>query len=89
MGSQESFVEDFKVNKMFDRLIYRASDALGFLFCELAFKTNCRGPFRLAYAAGCWLYAKATDAGIRCGQLVENPRFQLGRGEPLYVKRSR
>ena len=71
---------------IFDRLTYRLGDALGYLFCELAFKSDCRGLFLYAYRFGCWLYGQATDAGIRCGELVENPAFG-GTDEPLYVPR--
>jgi hypothetical protein len=72
---------------MFDHFIHRLFDGLGWLLCELAFKTDCRGPFAWSYRAGCWLYATATDAGVRCGDLVENPKFSPGSGEPLYVRR--
>jgi len=37
-------------------------DALGYLFCELAFKTDCRGPFAYCYRLGCWFYG-LSDAG--------------------------
>jgi hypothetical protein len=30
---------------MLDRFVYRLFDALGWLLCELAFKTDRRGPF--------------------------------------------
>jgi hypothetical protein len=59
---------------------------LRYLLCELAFKTDCRGPFAYAYRAGCWFYGKGTDAGIRCGALVSNPRFRPGGDEPLYIE---
>ncbi len=52
---------------MFDRTIYRGCDGLGFLLCELAFKTDCRGPFALAYRAGCWFYDKTEEASERRG----------------------
>lgn len=71
---------------LFDRLTYRLGDMLGYLFCELAFKTDCRGPFRYVYRLGCWLYARSTDAGVSCGQLVVNPRFGNAFDEPLYVR---
>jgi hypothetical protein len=70
---------------IFYRLIYRLFDALGWLLCELAFKTDCR--FAWSYRAGCRLYGKATIAGIRCGDLVENPAFRPGSDAPLYVRR--
>jgi hypothetical protein len=73
----------------FDRLIYRLGEALGYFFCELACKTDCRGPFQHSYRLGCWLYGQATDAGIRCGQLTRNPAFGRGTGEPFYIPRSR
>ncbi len=71
--------------RMFDRVIYRACDALGFLLCELAFKTDCRGPFAWAYRAGCWFYGTGTDAAVRCGALIENPAFRLGGDEPFHI----
>ena len=37
---------------------YFMFETLGYLLCELAFKTDCCGPFALAYRAGCWCYAK-------------------------------
>ncbi len=74
---------------MVDRLTYHLGDALGYLLCELAFKTDCRGPFAYAYRTGCWLHGQATDAGLRCGELVQNPAFARGSGEPLYISRSR
>jgi hypothetical protein len=72
---------------MLDRITYRFSDTMGYLLCELAFKTDCRGPFALAYRAGCWFYGKATDLGIRSGVLVENPAYRAGGDEPLYIRR--
>ena len=75
--------------RMFDRVIYRACDALGFLLCELAFKTDCRGPFAWAYRAGCWFYGTGTDAAVRGGALIENPAFRLGGDEPFYIARRR
>jgi hypothetical protein len=71
-----------------DRLTYRWGEALGYLFCEIAFKTDCRGPFRYSYRLGCWLYGQATDAGIRRGELVRNPTFGRGMDQPLYTSRS-
>jgi len=73
----------------FDRLTYRLCDALGYLFCELAFKADCRGPFQFSYRFGCWLYGQATDAGLRCGELVQNPAFGRRMDEPLYILRRR
>ena len=35
---------------------------LGYALCELAFKTDCCGPFAYAYRAGCWFYGKAGNA---------------------------
>lgn len=71
----------------FDRLVHRLGDAFGYLFCELAFKNGCRGPFQYSYRFGCWLYGQATDAGVRCSRLVPNPAFRHGTGEPFYVPR--
>lgn len=73
---------------LLDRLTYRAGDVLGYLFCELAFKADCRGPFAYAYRLGCWFYGLAADAGLRCGKLVHNPAFGRGEDQPLYVPRS-
>ncbi|HZS64041.1 MAG TPA: hypothetical protein VFA53_06030 [Xanthobacteraceae bacterium] len=72
---------------MRDRMRYYVFDWLGFLLCELAFKTDCRGPFAFAYRMGCWCYGFATDAGIRCGALIANPGYRPGGDEPLYVRR--
>ncbi|MGC1779911.1 MAG: hypothetical protein WBB34_18410 [Xanthobacteraceae bacterium] len=72
----------------FDRLIYRLGDALGYSLCELAFKTSCRGPFAWSYRAGCWCYGKATDAGVRSGDLVVDAQFRPGGDAPLYVGRT-
>jgi hypothetical protein len=72
----------------FDRLTCRLGDALGWLFCELVFKADCRGPFQYTYRVGCWLYGHATEAGIRCGELVPNPAYSRGTDQPLYVPRS-
>jgi hypothetical protein len=71
-----------------ERLTYRLCDTLGYLFCELAFKTDCRGPFQSSYRLGCWLYGRATDAGVRCGELVQNPAFGCGTDQPFYISRS-
>lgn len=73
----------------FDRATYRLGDALGYPLCELAIKTDCRGPFAFAYRAGCWFYGQATAAGIRCGELVQNPALGLGLDEPLYIGSSK
>jgi hypothetical protein len=72
---------------MFDRIIYRFSDTLGYLLCELAFKTHCRGPFASAYRAGCWFYGQSTEPGLRCGALIDNPAYRQGGDEPLYIER--
>jgi hypothetical protein len=69
-----------------DPVIFRVGDTLGYGLCELAFKTDCRGPFAPAYRAGCWFYGKAGDAGIRCGALVRNPAFGEGDDQPLYIE---
>ncbi len=73
---------------MLDRILYRLCDTLGYLLCELAFKTDCRGPFASSYRMGCWFYGKATDAGLRCGDLIVNDEFRPGGNVPLYVRRS-
>jgi len=46
---------------MFKRAGYWTFEWLGWLLCELAFKTGCRGPFAYAYRAGCWFYGKSDD----------------------------
>jgi hypothetical protein len=43
---------------MFDRATYWVFELLGFLFCEVAFRMNCRGPFAWSYRAGYWCYGK-------------------------------
>jgi hypothetical protein len=73
---------------MVSRFAYYFSEALGYFFCELAFKADCRGPFALSYRLGCWFYSRATDAGLRSGDLIINAEFQLGSDLPLYVGRS-
>jgi hypothetical protein len=72
--------------KLFDSLIFRLCDALGYAPCELAFRADCRGPFAWAYRAGCWCYDRASDAGLRCGAPVENPAHGMRDGEPMYVE---
>jgi hypothetical protein len=72
---------------MFDRLTFRLFDSLGYGLCELAFRTECRGPFAWAYRAGCWFYGKGDDAGIRSGELIANQAYRPGSDEPLYVRR--
>lgn len=73
---------------LLDRTKYRLGEALGYLFCEVAFKTDCRDPFQCSYRLGCWLYGIATEAGIRCGAVVENPAFGRELDEPFYIRRS-
>ena len=46
---------------MRDRARYVLFESLGWLLCELAFKTHCFEPFSLAYRAGCWCYGKAEE----------------------------
>jgi len=36
-------------------------ETLGYLLCELAFKTSCRGPFTYAYRAGCGVTVKQAN----------------------------
>jgi hypothetical protein len=43
------------------RVGYWVCEGLGYALCELAFKTDCRGPFAWAYRAGCWFYGKADE----------------------------
>jgi hypothetical protein len=74
---------------MVDRLMHRLCDTLGYLLCELAFKTDCRGPFAWAYRRGCWFYAQGSNAGVRCSDLVENSAFCSGSDEPFYIRRPR
>lgn len=73
---------------LFDWMKYRLGEVFGYLFCELAFKTECRGPFQYSYRLGCWLYGLATEAGIRCGALVANPAFGRELDEPFYIRGS-
>lgn len=44
---------------MSGRVRYVIFEMLGYLLCELAFRTDCRGPFAYAYRAGCWCCRKA------------------------------
>jgi hypothetical protein len=71
---------------MSDRIRYAVFEKLGYALCELAFRTHCLGPFALAYRAGCWCYGVGTDAGIRCGALIANPRYCPGGDEPMYIE---
>ena len=71
---------------MLDRATYEVCERLGYALCELAFKTDCRGPFAYAYRVGCWCYGKALDAGIRSGALIKNPAYRGGDdGGPQYI----
>jgi hypothetical protein len=70
-----------------DRIVFWSGDTLGYLLCELSFRAECRGPFALAYRAGCWCYGKGDDAGIRCGELIENPDYRPDAEQPLYIRR--
>ena len=69
------------------RVRYAVLETLGYLLCELAFKTDCRGPFAYAYRAGCWCYGKAHDLGVRCGALVKDPDYREGGDQPQYIQR--
>lgn len=40
-------------------LRFKFFNLLGYLFCELAFRTDCWGPFALSYRVGCWFYTVA------------------------------
>jgi hypothetical protein len=73
--------------KTIDRITFWTCEGLGYFFCELAFKTGCRGPFSLAYRAGSWFYGKADEPGIRSGELVANPTYHRGGEEPMYLRR--
>lgn len=46
---------------MLGRAAYWICEGIGWLLCELAFKTDCRGPFVYAYRMGCWFYGGADD----------------------------
>ena len=46
---------------MRNRVYYWVFETLGYALCELAFKTDCWGPFAYAYRAGCWCYGKSED----------------------------
>jgi hypothetical protein len=72
-----------------DRITFRICEGLGYALCELAFRTGCRGPFALAYRAGCWFYGKVDEPGIRSGELVPNPNYRPGvdASEPMYLHR--
>lgn len=73
--------------KTIDRITFHFCERLGYFFCELAFRTDCRGPFALAYRAGCWFYYKADEPGIRSGELVPNPAYRPGAGLMMYLRR--
>ena len=47
------------------RAKYWICEMLGYALCEVAFKTDCRGPFAWAYRAGCWFYGKAEEFAAR------------------------
>jgi hypothetical protein len=47
---------------MIARARFYLCDLLGYALCELAFKTDCRGPFAYAYRAGCWFYGKSESS---------------------------
>jgi hypothetical protein len=72
---------------MLDRASYELFERLGWLLCELAFKTHCFGALALAYRAGCWCYGKSTEPGVRCGALLPNPRYGTSDDEPIYIQK--
>lgn len=45
----------------------RIFEALGWVLCEAAFRTGCRGPMAFAYRAGCWCYGQAVIRPNRRG----------------------
>lgn len=49
-------------------------DIVGCPLCELACKADCRGPFALAYRAGCWCYGNADD--FRCNDGLPGEAWQ-------------
>jgi hypothetical protein len=46
---------------MIGRAKYWICEILGYALCELAFKTDCWGPFAWCYRAGCRCYGKAEE----------------------------
>ena len=46
---------------MVRRAAYWTCEWVGWLLCELAFKTHCIGPFAYAYRAGCWFYGASDN----------------------------
>lgn len=56
------------------RLLYRILGSTAWVLCEIAFKTDCWGPFAWFYRAGCYVYHLEIVFGERHGFLVPNPR---------------
>jgi hypothetical protein len=78
---------------IFDNVIYRLWDWFGYWLCEIAFRywnwnadriDIAFGLPRLSYQLGCYCYGKGTDAALRCGALVPNPKYP-GEHEPRYI----
>jgi hypothetical protein len=42
----------------------RLYQALGWLFCEIAFKADCRGLFAYSYRLGCWFYDQTGETVV-------------------------
>lgn len=60
-------------------------ELLGYILCELAFRTDCWGPFSYAYRACCQAYEKSSTYGLACGALVPNPDFGKDKDEPMLI----
>ena len=59
-------------------------ELLGYLLCEIAFKTGCWGLFKYAHMAGNWAYGAADDYGNKCGAFIENPKWGQ-EDEPRFI----
>lgn len=46
------------------RALYAVTDWLGWALCELALRSDCRGPMAWFYTAGCHLYAVRPYKGL-------------------------
>ena len=67
------------------RAVVTVLDWLGWLFCELSFRTPEWLPHVWSYDVGCRLYGAALGLGVRHGVLVVNPKYGEP-GEPYYVR---
>jgi hypothetical protein len=66
-----------------DRLTFRTLDALGYLLCELAFKTGCRGPFAWAYRGGATAMLMTVEFGAVNSRQIHD--IAMERMSPEYI----